>query len=218
MLTHASTRFRAEPGSHRWGAQSTVSSRIIGLISDQIVAAALLPEYELARLAALKRLNALDSAPEEPFDTLVSAAAAVTHSPIALLSLVDSERQWFKAAIGLTGISETARELAFCAYTILQDDVFEIQDATEDHRFADHPWVTGPPHIRFYAGATLRVESGARVGSLCVIDHSPRRLSIEQRLSPSPIGPVRRTRSRDSARLRTLRIALYSPSSRSPCS
>ncbi len=139
------------------------------------------PDNEHSRLASLRDLDVLDSAPEAQFNALARAAAFVAGTPISLLSLVDSGRQWFKANIGLPGVTETSRDAAFCAHTILQDDMLEIPDAWRDERFFDNPLVVGAPGIRFYAGAPVRLEDGSSVGSLCVIDRKPRKLSEEQR-------------------------------------
>jgi GAF domain-containing protein len=129
----------------------------------------------------LRELDVLDSAPEAAFDALVEAAALLCDTPISLNSLVDADRQWFKANLGLPGVTETPRDLAFCAHAILQEDVFEVADATADPRFADNALVTCDPGIRFYAGATLRLSDGQRAGTLCVIDRAPRRLDARQR-------------------------------------
>jgi diguanylate cyclase (GGDEF)-like protein len=140
-----------------------------------------LPHDEASRLAALHDLAVLDTAPEAEFDALVQAASLVCGSPISLISLVDAQRQWFKANHGLPGATQTSRDLAFCAHAILGDEVFEVRDASLDPRFADNPLVTDAPHIRFYAGAPLQLSGGERVGTLCVIDRRPRRLSTKQR-------------------------------------
>ncbi len=139
------------------------------------------PSDEAARLASLLALEVLDSAAEQEFDALVKAAALTCGVPISLVSLIDAQRQWFKANIGLPGVSETPRELAFCAHAILDDALFEVPDATQDSRFADNPLVTGQPDIRFYAGAPIRLSDGMRVGTLCVIDREPKRLTETQR-------------------------------------
>ena len=136
---------------------------------------------ESERLKSLQELDVLDSAPEREFDALVAAAALVCNVPISLVSLIDSDRQWFKANVGLDGVTETARDLAFCAHAIDQDGILEIPDATRDERFAGNSLVTGAPNIRFYAGAPLRLRSGASVGTLCVIDREPRILTALQR-------------------------------------
>ena len=123
----------------------------------------------------------LDSAPEREFDALAQAAALVCGVPISLISLIDESRQWFKANIGLPGVDETSRDLAFCAHAIHGDGIMEVEDATLDPRFSDNALVTGSPDIRFYAGATLRLSDGAHVGTLCVLDRQPHRLNATQR-------------------------------------
>ena len=140
-----------------------------------------LRKNEAASLAALEALQILDSNPEPGFDALVSAASAVCGVPVSLISLIDAQRQWFKANIGLAGVTETPREQAFSAHAVLEDDILEIPDATLDQRFADNPLVTGEPGIRFYAGAPIRLSGGQQVGTLCVIDRQPRRLNVAQR-------------------------------------
>lgn len=139
-----------------------------------------LPSDELTRLTALRALLVLDSDPEPVFDSIAKMAAEICGTPIALISLVDDHRQWFKANVGLHGVTETPREMAFCAHAILQDSVFEVPDATQDSRFADNPLVTAGPEIRFYAGAPMVLSGGERVGTLCVIDHQARRLNNTQ--------------------------------------
>jgi diguanylate cyclase (GGDEF)-like protein len=139
------------------------------------------PWNEVERIAALQALDVLDTAPESEFDALVNAAAAVCDAPISLVSLVDTDRQWFKANHGLAGATQTPRDIAFCAHAILQDGVFEVPDAGLDYRFADNPLVSGAPDIRFYAGAPVRLSNGQCVGTLCVIDREPRVLNERQR-------------------------------------
>ncbi|WP_428419017.1 PAS domain-containing protein [Methylibium sp.] len=160
------------------------------------------PLDEPERLRALERLDVLDSAPEREFDALVATAALVCGVPISLVSLVDHERQWFKANVGLPGVTETPRDVAFCAHAILDDGIFEVPDALADPRFADNPLVATAPDIRFYAGATLRLSDGAHVGTLCVIDRVPRRLSEKQReaLRLLSIAAVQALESRRMAR------------------
>lgn len=143
--------------------------------------AAPLPPNEFKRIAALQTLEVLDTPAEAEFDALVNAAAAVCDAPIALVSLVDTDRQWFKANHGLEGATQTPRDIAFCAHAILQDGLFEVPDATLDSRFADNPLVTSGPDIRFYAGAPVRLSNGHCVGTLCVIDREPRSLNERQR-------------------------------------
>jgi GAF domain-containing protein len=130
------------------------------------------PPDEPQRLEALRRLLILDTPPEERFDRIVRFAAEEFDAPIALVSLVDRDRQWFKARVGLE-VCETSRDAAFCAHAILEPEVMVVEDALADPRFADNPLVLGPPHIRFYAGSPLVVD-GRRVGTLCVIDTRPR--------------------------------------------
>jgi diguanylate cyclase (GGDEF)-like protein/PAS domain S-box-containing protein len=144
------------------------------------VKAAEIPVDEQERLAALHALGVLDTPPEAEFDALVFAAARVCDAPIALITLIDADRQWFKASVGLPGIAETPRIVSFCGYAILTADVFVVPDAAADQRFADNPLVTGNPDIRFYAGAPLALEGGQRIGTLCVIDRQPRELQPEQ--------------------------------------
>lgn len=136
---------------------------------------------EAERIESLRRLEVLDTPSDSVLDGLVEVAAAVCGVPISLLTLIDTERQWFKANAGLPGLSETPRDGAFCNHTIQSDDIFEVCDATLDSRFAANPLVTGVPHIRFYAGHTLRLDSGAVVGTLCVIDRVPGQLEHKQR-------------------------------------
>ncbi|MEJ1936055.1 GAF domain-containing protein, partial [Nostoc sp. NIES-2111] len=141
------------------------------------MASAPLPFDEPERLRTLQELEVLDSDPEAEFDALAAAAALVCNVPLSLVSLVDHDRQWFKANVGLPGVTQTPRELAFCAHAIVQDDVLEVPDALADERFADNPLVVGAPEIRFYAGAPLRMADGTHAGTLCVIDRVPRQLT-----------------------------------------
>ena len=136
---------------------------------------------EANRITRLRELLILDSEPEPVFDSIVALASDVCGAPIALVSLVDTERQWFKARIGLPGVHETPRDVAFCAHAIADDALFEVPDATQDRRFSDNPLVTGQPDIRFYAGAPLVLPGGERVGTLCVIDRVARRLDETQK-------------------------------------
>ena len=129
---------------------------------------------EAERLAALLGVAVLDTVPEPEFDALVQHAAAHFAVPISLVSLVDADRQWFKAAIGLPAIHQTSRAEAFCDHAIRDSAVLVVPDAATDPRFAGNPLVTGAPNIRFYAGAPLTLPEGARLGTLCVIDTVPR--------------------------------------------
>lgn len=139
-----------------------------------------LPPNEARRLEALRRHRLLDTAPEQEFDDFARLAALICETPIALVTLVDAERQWFKARFGLDSV-ETPREHAFCSYTILGEEPLLVPDATKDERFSRNPLVTSEPHIRFYLGAPLLDHEGFALGSLCVIDRKPRELAEEQR-------------------------------------
>lgn len=137
-------------------------------------------EVELARLAALAALDVLDTPAEREFDIIAELAADRFNTPIALVSLIAADRQWFKARVGLD-ISETARDVSFCAHAIEGDDVMVVPDATKDPRFADNPLVLGEPYMRFYAGAPLVLASGRRIGTLCIIDRRRRGLDARER-------------------------------------
>ena len=138
-----------------------------------------LPKNESARLEALRQYQILDTGPEEVFDDITRLAAYICETPIAVISLVDENRQWFKARIGL-GPSETSRDCAFCAHAILEETPMVIPDALSDNRFADNPLVTSEPYIRLYAGVPLTTPEGFRIGTLCVIDRVSRTLTQEQ--------------------------------------
>jgi len=132
-----------------------------------------IPADDERRLSALRELLILDTPPEERFDRIVQFAAAEFDVPIALVSLVDRDRQWFKARVGLDGC-ETGREESFCGHAIVQPGILVVPDASRDERFFDNPLVTGAPSVRFYAGAPLKLSTGESVGTLCLIDTSPR--------------------------------------------
>jgi GAF domain-containing protein len=138
------------------------------------LAAPVAPDEE-ERLAVLHSLGVLDTPPEERFDRYVQQARRITETPIALITLVDAERQWFKARAGFD-MAESHRDLSICAYAILGADIFQVPDALEDDRFAESPAVTGPTRLRFYAGMPVALATGSRVGTLCVADHRPRLL------------------------------------------
>ena len=139
----------------------------------------LFPANETLRLAALKSYQILDTAAEAAYDDIVQVASFICQTPIALVSLIDRDRQWLKARVGLD-TAETARDIAFCAHTILQQKTMIVEDATRDDRFAQNPLVTGNPGIRFYAGAPLVTPDGFGLGSLCVIDRQSRQLNPGQ--------------------------------------
>jgi GAF domain-containing protein len=137
------------------------------------------PENEAARLETLRQYEILDTEPEETFNDLTRLAAYICETPVALISLVDSDRQWFKAKYGISA-RETARDVSFCAHAILQDGPFIVRDALDDERFRTSPLVTSDPYIRFYAGSPLMSPEGFKIGTLCVVDREPRVLEPEQ--------------------------------------
>ena len=135
---------------------------------------------EADRLKALAEYHLLDSVPEQAFDDLTQLAAQICGCPIALVSVVDETRQWFKSRLGID-TTETPREHSFCAHAILEPErLMIVPDAAHDARFANNPYVTRDPHIRFYAGAPLLTQNGHAIGSLCVIDRAPRKLADPQ--------------------------------------
>ncbi len=134
---------------------------------------------EAERLRALRLLGVLDTLPERRFDRLTRLACRLFDVPIALVSLVDRDRQWFKSRQGLE-VCETARDVSFCSHAIVDAGILQVSDATKDSRFADNPLVTGAPDVRFYAGAPLLTRDGHRVGTLCIIDRQPRYLEAQQ--------------------------------------
>ena len=140
----------------------------------------MLPVDEQARVAALRRYRILDTDAEEAFDDLTLLASHVCGTPMALITLIDENRQWFKSQRGLHGVRETERSVAFCTHAIEHADIMEVPDTREDERFRHNPFVTGQPHIRFYAGAPLVTPDGYALGTLCVVDTEPRRLSADQ--------------------------------------
>lgn len=138
------------------------------------------PEDEERRLASLKSYNILDTMPEEDYNAITRLASYICQVPISLVSLIDTNRQWFKSKVGLEA-NQTPRNISFCRYAILSEEVMEIPNALEDERFATNPLVTADPHIRFYAGAPLIMPDGYKLGTLCVIDQVPRKLTPEQK-------------------------------------
>ena len=158
-----------------------------------------LPIDEADRLANLRAYDALDTRPEPAFDELARLAASIAGTPVSLVSLIDADRQWFKAAVGVE-LHETPRDLALCGYTILGRDLMVVPDASADPRFDDNPLVTGPLHVRFYAGTPLVTPEGHAVGTLCVIDTVPRTLTDEQQdalrlLGRQAVGQLRLRRA-----------------------
>jgi diguanylate cyclase (GGDEF)-like protein len=137
-----------------------------------------IPEGEALRLATLKSLSLLDTPAEERFDRVTRMARRMFGVPIALVSIIDEDRQWFKSRQGID-TCETPRNISFCGHAILGDDIFLIKNALDDERFADNPLVTGHPHIRFYAGCPLRAADGQKLGTLCIIDSEPREFDQE---------------------------------------
>jgi two-component system NtrC family sensor kinase len=131
------------------------------------------------RLKILREYEVLDTSPERQFDDITLLASTICQTPIALVSLIDEDRQWFKSRVGLAA-TETPRDISYCGHAIHQTEVFIVPDAFADPRFADNPLATGAPHVRFYAGAPLKTPSGLSVGTLCVIDNQPRKLNEDQ--------------------------------------
>ena len=146
-----------------------------------MISAQLHPD-EVNRIEQLLRYEVLDTQDEQAFDELTQLASTICGTEVSLITLVDQDRQWFKSKVGIDA-TETPREIAFCSHAILQEGIFEVPNASEDERFHDNPLVTGDPDIRFYAGAPLISPSGLPIGTLCVIDSSPKKLTDEQQLA-----------------------------------
>lgn len=183
-----------------------------------------LPDNESTRLKALRELDILDSLEEQAYDDLTAIAAQIAGVPIALVSLIDKDRQWFKSHHGLAA-RETPRDYAFCAHAILGDQPFVIEDARRDVRFHDNPLTTGAPEVVFYAGVPLSLDGENKLGTLCVIDHQPRQLSPEQLMTLAALARqveyLLRLRQqlkwmRDFDKVRTEFVAMVSHELRSP--
>jgi len=145
------------------------------------------PANEPERLRALRAYKILDTKPEERFDDLTKLAALICGVPISLISLIDTDRQWFKSKFGLD-LQETPRAQAFCTHAIMQPDLFVVPDASKDERFKDNPLVTGDLHVRFYAGEPLAARDGHVLGTLCVIDRVPHTITEEQKEALKLVG------------------------------
>lgn len=146
-----------------------------------------LPQNEDQRLKALQSYDVMDTIGEEAFDRITQLASVICGVPIALVSLIDENRQWFKSKVGLD-VPETPRDISFCQHAIMGQEIFEIENALEDERFKENPLVQGFPNIRFYAGFPLEDPDGYNLGTLCVIDEKPHKLDESQRLALSVLG------------------------------
>jgi GAF domain-containing protein len=139
-----------------------------------------IPKNEVRRLKVLWQYDVLDTVPEAVFDELTSLAALICDAPIALITLIDENRQWFKSKVGVN-LNETPRDISFCAHAIVKQDLMIVPDATKDKRFRNNPLVVSPPKIRFYAGMPLITPDGHALGTLCVVDLKPRKLTEAQK-------------------------------------
>lgn len=148
------------------------------------------PADEAERLEVLRSLELLDTPAEERFDRMTRIACALFQVPIALVSLIDEDRQWLKSCSGLEGVTQTSRDISFCGHAILGDEVFVIENALEDERFFDNPLVTDAPYIRFYAGCPLLAPNGHKLGTLCIIDREARKFDTEQRQNLRDLASV----------------------------
>lgn len=135
-----------------------------------------LPNWEQARLAALRRYNILDTPEEAEFDDLTKIIACVFQAPIAVVNFIDDDRQWFKSEVGL-GTRETPLDVSICKFALFEEELMVVPDTTLDSRFKNNPLVTGEPFLRFYAGSLLKSSDGLPLGTLCVLDHKPRQIS-----------------------------------------
>lgn len=141
-----------------------------------------IPPDEPQRMQTLREYNVLDTPPEAVYDDIAHVCAGVCDTPIALITLVDGTRNWFKARVGVDDeLTESPRDISFCGHAILRKEIFEVTDASIDERFADNPLVAAEPKIRYYAGAPLITPDGYKLGTICAIDVRPRRLSDAQR-------------------------------------
>src|ERR1043166_4939277 len=180
--TSSGWRLIAPNGSSLWARPPRaifITKTSTAIRCDKIMSAPI-PLTEVKRLTVLWQYEVLDTVPEEVFDDLTELAARICEAPIAMITLVDEKRQWFKSKVGVT-INETSRDISFCAHAITQSDLFIVPDATQDKRFAENPLVTSDPKIRFYAGAPLITPDGHALGTLCVIDKVPRELRPDQK-------------------------------------
>jgi GAF domain-containing protein len=179
----------------------------LGDLRTEVTMAVSIPNKEAARVAALNRYAILDSEPEQSFDDLVILASHICKTPMALLTLVDDHRQWFKSRVGVD-VQETPLELSICAHAIQQNDLFIVSDTLEDARFRDNPLVVGDPHIRFYAGSPLVNEDGFALGTLCVVDRQPRELDKDQKEALAAVSRLALRQMELRANLQMLKDAL----------
>ena len=162
---------------------------------------------EAARLKALHAYHILDTDPEQAFDDLTLLASQVCGTPIALITLVDEKRQWFKSRVGID-VTETERSISFCAHAIEQPGLFEVPDTLSDRRFRENPLVVNDPHIRFYAGAPLLTRDGDPLGTICVVDSMPRTLTEEQRAALNALRRQAEAQLELRRKLDELRVAI----------